>query len=355
MVPRVAAAPVKLERLREGLKALRIRKAGPSRMKGGYTMDDAGVFVGIDVSKDWLDIAILPSAEHSRVPYDRMHVGSLVKRMIKLCPVRIVLEATGGYEVLVAAALSDAALPVCVINPRQGRDFAKATGELAKTDRVDAHILALFGQSLRPPLRPLPDAQARELREIMDRRGQILEMLLAEKNRLQRIESKAVKTSLRSHIRYLERHLLKAETALSDQIHASPAWQADVDLLTSVPGVGQLTAANLTILLPEIGTIGRRQIAKLVGVAPLSRDSGARRGSRSIWGGRAQARRILYMPTLVAIQCNPVISALYLRLIERGKPKKVAIVACMRKLLIITNAMVRDRTPWCPELAAAHS
>ncbi len=318
-------------------------------------MDDVGVFVGIDVSKDWLDIAILPSADHSRVPYDRLHVGSLVKRMIKLCPVRIVLEATGGYEVLVAAALSDAALPVCVINPRQGRDFAKATGELAKTDRVDAHMLALFGRSLRPSLRPVPDAQTRQLREIMNRRGQILEMLLAEKNRLQRTESKIVKASLRSHIRYLERQLDKTETALADEIDASPTWQAQVNLLTSVPGVGQLTAANLTLLLPEIGTIGRRQIAKLVGVAPLSRDSGLRRGSRSIWGGRAQVRRMLYMPTLVATRYNPVISALYNRLVERGKPKKVAIVACMRKLLVITNAMVRDQTPWCPELAAALS
>lgn len=319
-------------------------------------MKDAdSVFVGIDVSKDWLDIAVLPSGEHSQVPYDRRHVGSLVKRMTELRPVRIVLEATGGYEVLVAAAFSDAALPVCVINPRQSRDFAKATGELAKTDRVDAGILALFGQSIRPPLRPLPDAHARRLREIMNRRGQILEMLLAEKNRLQRTESKIVKASLRSHIRYLERQIEKTETALSDQIRASPAWQADVDLLVSVPGVGQLTATNLTILLPEIGTIGRRQIAKLVGVAPLSRDSGSRRGSRCIWGGRAQVRRILYMPTLVAIQRNPPISALYTRLIERGKPKKVAIVACMRKLLIISNAMVRDRTPWCPELAAALS
>lgn len=315
--------------------------------------DSSDVFVGIDISKDWLDVAILPSGECDQFPYDRDAVCELVRQMAVLRPVRIVLEATGGYEVKVAVALSDAGLPVCVINPRQGRDFAKATGELAKTDRVDARILALFGKSLRPPLRPLPGTQARQLREIIDRRRQIVESLLAEKNRLQRAESKTVKASLRSHIRYLERQLSKMDDALSDHIKAHPAWQEKVDLLTSVPGVGQLTAANLTIMLPEIGTVGPKQIAKLVGLAPLCRDSGLRRGSRSIWGGRARVRKALYMPTLVASKNNPVISSLYNRLVENGKPKKVALVACMRKLLIICNAMIRDRTYWTPELAAA--
>lgn len=318
-------------------------------------MGGSDVFIGIDVSKDWLDVSIIPDGDEYRVSYSRVEVAKLVKRANEQCPERIVLEATGGYEVEIAAALSDAGLPVCVINPRQSRDFAKATGELAKTDRVDARVLAEFGRALRPPVRPLPDAAARQLREIVDRRGQILETLLAERNRLQRTEAKTVKASLRSHIQYLERQLEKMETVLSDQIKASPAWQEDVNLLTSVPGVGQLTAANLTIMLPEIGTMGRRQIAKLVGVAPLSRDSGSRRGSRSIWGGRAQVRKMLYMPTLVATKYNPEISALYNRLVERGKPKKVAIVACMRKLLIISNAMIRDRTTWTPELAAALS
>lgn len=318
-------------------------------------MSHACVFVGIDVSKDWLDVAMLPLGEEFRVSYKPAQVAQLVTKLHELGPVRIVLEATGGYEIEVAAAFSEAGLPVCVINPRQARDFAKATGELAKTDRVDARILALFGQSLLPPLRPLPDGEARLLREIMDRRRQILEILLAEKNRLQRTKSSSVRLSLRSHIRHLEGQLEKIENALSEQIHASPAWQADVDLLTSVPGVGLLTAAHLTILLPEIGTMGRRQIAKLVGVAPLSRDSGSRRGSRSIWGGRAHIRRLLYMPTLVATRCNPEISAFYQRLLERGKPKKVALVACMRKLLIISNAMIRDRTPWCPNIAATPS
>jgi transposase len=318
-------------------------------------MDGRNVFVGIDVSKDWLDVSEIPQSYEYRVPYSRLEIKELAERMMKLHPERIVLEATGGYEIEIAAALSGAGLPVCVINPRQIRDFARATGELAKTDRVDARILAAFGRALRPPVRPLPEEQARHLREIIGRRGQILETLLAEKNRLQQTESKTVKASLRSHIRYLERQLKKMEIALSDHIKASPAWQEDVDLLTSVPGVGQLTAANLTILLPEIGTMGRRQIAKLVGVAPLSRDSGLRQGSRSIWGGRAQVRRTLYMSTLVATKCNPVISSLYNRLVERGKPKKVAIVACMRKLLIISNAMIRDRTTWTPALAAALS
>lgn len=322
---------------------------------GGYIVKSAEVFVGIDISKDWLDVAVSPSSKEYRVAYKRKQLTKFVDEMVRLQPSRIILEATGAYEVEIAEALSNAELPVCVINPRQSRDFARATGELAKTDRVDARVLAEFGRALRPTVRPLASAHARQLREIMDRRGQILETLLAERNRLQRTESKTVKASLRSHIRYLERQLKKIEDALSDQINASPAWQEDVDLLTSVPGVGQLTAANLTILLPEIGTIGRRQIAKLVGVAPLSRDSGLRQGSRSIWGGRAQVRRALYMSTLVATRYNPVIAALYNRLVERGKPKKVAIVACMRKLLIISNAMIRDRTKWTPELAAALS
>lgn len=318
-------------------------------------MVSSDVFVGIDVSKDWLDISVLPLGDEYQISYVRRELSVFVKRMSDLCPKRIILEATGGYEVEIAAALSDAGLPVCVINPRQSRDFARATGELAKTDRVDARVLAEFGRALRPPVRPLPEESARHLREIMERRGQILETLLAEKNRLQRTKSKTVRGSLRSHIRYLERQLKTMEDALSDQIKASPAWKEDVDLLTTVPGVGPLTAANLTILLPEIGTMGRRQIAKLVGVAPLSRDSGLRRGSRSIWGGRAQVRKTLYMSTLVATRYNPVIAALYNRLVERGKPKKVAIVACMRKLLIIGNAMIRDRTAWTPELAAAVS
>ena len=318
-------------------------------------MEGTEVFVGIDVSKDWLDVAELPPGKESRVAYKRKHLKKLIEEMARLHPSRIILEATGGYEVEIAAALSDAGLPVCVINPRQSRDFAKATGELAKTDRVDARVLAEFGRALRPSVRPLASADARQLREILDRRGQILEMLLAEKNRLQRTESKTVITSLQSHIRYLNRQLEKVEAALSNLIKASPAWQEDIDLLTSVPGVGQLTAANLTIMLPEIGSLGRKQIAKLVGVAPLSRDSGRSRGSRSIWGGRAQVRRTLYMSTLVATRYNPVISVLYTRLIERGKPKKVAIVACMRKLLIICNAMLRDRSSWTPELATARS
>jgi len=318
-------------------------------------VEGAEVFVGIDVSKDWLDVAVLPRGEENRVAYKQKQLTYLVEEMARLQPIRIILEATGGYEVEVAAALSGAGLPVCVVNPRQSRDFAKATGELAKTDRVDARVLAEFGRALRPSVRPLASANARQLREILDRRRQILAMLLAEKNRLQRTGSKTVKASLRSHIRYLDRQLEKAETGLSDLIKACPAWQEDVDLLTSVPGVGQLTAANLTIMLPEIGSIGRKQIAKLVGVAPLSRDSGLSRGSRSIWGGRAQVRRTLYMSTLVATRYNPVISAVYNRLIERGKPKKVAIVACMRKLLIICNAMIRDRSSWTPELAEARA
>lgn len=318
-------------------------------------MEGTEVFVGIDISRDWLDVASIPSGNERRVPYRRKSLEELAEEISSLRPSRIILEATGGYEVEIATALSERDLPVCVINPRQLRDFARATGELAKTDRVDARVLAEFGRALRPTVRPLASGDARQLREILDRRRQILEMLVAEKNRLRRTESKAVKASLRSHIRFLDRQLENTETALFDLISANPAWQEDVNLLTSVPGVGQLTAANLTVMLPEIGSMGRRQIAKLVGVAPLSRDSGLSRGSRSIWGGRAQVRKVLYMSTLVATRYNPVISALYTRLIDRGKPKKVAIVACMRKLLIICNAMVRDRSLWTPELAATRT
>jgi transposase len=313
------------------------------------------VFVGIDVSKDWLDVAVQPKGEEWRVAYRQKYVRGLVQEMVALRPERIIVEATGGYEVEIASALWEGGLPVCIVNPRQCRDFARATGELAKTDRIDARILAEFGRALCPPIRPLPDLDARQIREILHRRGQILTMILAEKNRLRKTESKTARASLRSHIRHLESQLQKIDKALADQIKASPVWQNEVDLLTSVPGVGQLTAANLTIFLPEIGSMGRRQIAKLVGVAPLSRDSGLSRGSRSTWGGRAQVRRMLYMATLVATRYNPVISALYNRLIDRGKPKKVAIVACMRKLLIICNAMIRDNSRWTPALAIARS
>jgi transposase len=315
-------------------------------------VDDIEVAVGIDISKEWLEVAVVPSGERLRLRRDAAGISELVKKTKQLGPARIIVEATGGYETCVAASLADAALPVCVINPRQVRDFAKATGELAKTDRVDARILAEYGAMLRPPLRPVPDKTIRQLRGILDRRRQLTHMLIAEKNRLPMASAKPVVRSIKRCIRLLERELEKIESDLENELRDHPAWQADVDLLTTTPGVGQLTAAHLTVLLPELGSLKARQISKLVGVAPLSRDSGSKHGSRHIWGGRAQVRTLLYMPTLVAIRCNPVIAAMYQRLLAAGKPKKVAIVACMRKLLVILNAMARDHTPWDPQLAA---
>ena len=316
-------------------------------------MDDIEVAVGIDISKDWLEVAAVPDGKSFRLRHDAAGISELVKKMKQLAPVRIIVEATGGYEACLAASLADAALPVCVVNPRQTRDFAKATGELAKTDRVDARILAEFGAKLCPPLRPVPDTTTRQLRETLDRRRQLTHMLIAEKNRLPMASAKPVVRSIKRCIRLLERELEKIESDLENELRDHPAWQADVDLLTTTPGVGQLTAAHLTVLLPELGSLKARQISKLVGVAPLSRDSGTKHGTRHIWGGRSQVRTLLYMPTLVATRYNPVIAAMYQRLLAAGKPKKVAIVACMRKLLVILNAMARDRTPWDPQLAAA--
>ena len=317
------------------------------------TLKSIACAVGIDVSKDWLDVAVMPGGESSRIRYTRSGLSDLVDRLRKIAPVRIILEATGGYETRVAAVLSDAEMPVGVINPRQGRDFARATGELAKTDRVDARILAEFGLKIRPPLRPIPDKVARDLRETLDRRRQIMQMLIAERNRLRLTSAKPAVRSIKAVIRSLTRQLERIEDDLERELKDHPAWQADVDLLTTVPGVGQTTAANLTILLPELGQLKARQISKLVGVAPLNRDSGTVSKTRHIWGGRAQVRTLLYMPTLVATQRNPVIAAMYERLLEKGKPKKVALVACMRKLLVCLNAMARDQTPWSPELAAS--
>ena len=316
-------------------------------------MDDIEVAVGIDISKDWLEIADVPDGESFRLRHDAAGISELVEKMKQLAPVRIIVEATGGYEACLAASLADAALPVCVVNPRQTRDFAKATGELAKTDRVDARILAEFGAKLRPPLRPVLDTTTRQLREVLARRRQIKQMIIAEENRLKLTSAKPAVRSINRCVRLLKRQLEQLESDLEDELRNHPAWQADVDLLVTTPGIGKPTAAHLTILLPELGSLKARQISKLVGVAPLSRDSGTKHGTRHIWGGRSQVRTLLYMPTLVATRYNPVIAAMYQRLLAAGKPKKVAIVACMRKLLVILNAMARDRTPWDPQLAAA--
>ena len=261
----------------------------------------------------------------------------------------IVLEATGGYELLCVAALAAAALPVVVVNPRQVRDFARATGQLAKTDRIDADILALFAERVRPTVRPLPDAEAQELDALLARRRQLLEMLQAERNRLGQVFGRGkrpVKKSLKTHIAFLERELRITDTDLSEMIRRSPAWRERDDLLQSVPGIGRVVSLTLLADLPELGRLSRREIAKLVGVAPLSRDSGTFRGRRFVQGGRASVRAMLYMGALVATKRNVVIRVFYQRLVAAGKPKKLALVACMRKLLTILNTMVRTGQRW---------
>ena len=310
----------------------------------------AAQFVGIDVSKAQLDVAVRPSGETWTVAHDEAGLSALVARLRGLAPTLIVLEATGGLEVVLAGALATAALPVAVVNPRQVRDFARSTGTLAKTDRLDAQSLAHFAEALRPQPRPLPDAQAQELSALLQRRRQLVEMLTAEKNRLLSAAS-PIRKRLRTHITWLERELQSTNTALAEAIRQSPMWREKDELLQSVPGVGPVVTSTLLASLPELGTLTHKQIAALVGVAPLNRDSGTLRGRRTVWGGRAQVRAVLYMGAIVAARFNPVIRVFYQRLQRAGKAKKVALTACMRKLLTILNAMLKHRTPWRSEEA----
>jgi transposase len=306
----------------------------------------APCFIGIDVSKATLDIAVRPHGDTWQVANDATAVPALVTRLGALAPTLIVLEATGGFEHAVVGALAAAGLPVIVANPRQVRDFGKATGQLAKTDRIDAALLALFGERVRPEPRPLKDAAAEALDAVLTRRRQLLEMLTAEKNRLGFARTAAVRKSLQHHIRWLERQLADVDDDLEDAIEASPVWRATEDLLRSVPGIGPIVSRTLIGELPELGRLNRKQIAALVGVAPHARDSGTLRGKRMVWGGRAPVRAALYMSAVVASRHNPVIRAFYERLRAAGKPAKVALTACMRKLLIILNAMLKNQTPW---------
>ena len=301
-------------------------------------------FVGIDVAAAHLDVAVRPG-EAWRVANDEAGVAALAERLAALAPALVVLEATGGRELLAAGALAAAGLPVAVVNPRQVRDFARATGQLAKTDALDAQLLARFAAAVRPAPRPLPDAAAQELQAVLARRRQVVEMLVAERNRLGSAP-RPVRADIAAHVAWLRRRLAALDAALAELIRASPVWRAKEDLLRSVPGVGPVLATTLLALLPELGALDRKQVAGLVGVAPLNRDSGAFRGKRAVWGGRAAVRAALYMATLVATRHNPAVRAFYRRLCAAGKPKKVALTACMRKLLTILNAMVRDGTGW---------
>lgn len=306
------------------------------------------IFVGIDVAKDRLDVHVQPSGEAFSVSRDDAGLADLVRRLQTLGATLIALEATGGYEVVVAATLAAAALPVAVINPRQIRDFARATGRLAKTDALDAQAIAGFAAAVRPAARAVADAQARVLGELVARRRQLVEMLGAEHNRRRLIEQPTLKRRLDAHIRWLERALRELEDDIDTTVRSSPLWRATEDLLRSVPGIGPITAHTLIADLPELGQLDRRKIAALVGVAPINRDSGTLRGRRMIAGGRASVRHVLYMATLAAIRHNPVIAAFYQRFVTAGRPGKLALTAAMRKLLVILNAILRDQRPWQP-------
>jgi transposase len=312
----------------------------------------APMFIGIDVSKAHLDLAVRPSGDRWQVDNTAEGIAELVTQLSSRSPTLIVMEATGGWETQVAASLATAGLAVAVVNPRQVRDFAKSLGRLAKTDKIDALILARFAEAVRPEVRALPDAQTQQLQAVLVRRRQLIEMLVAEKNRLA-LTHPSMGPRLEEHIAWLEAELEELDQHLHDQLHASPLWREKEDLLRSVKGVGPVTATTLLAELPELGQLNRKQIAALVGVAPYNCDSGQMHGKRAIWGGRATVRTCLYMAALSASQHNVIIKAFYERLIQAGKKKKVALVACMRKLITILNAMVRSGKKWQPSLAAA--
>jgi transposase len=310
------------------------------------------VTVGIDVAKARLDVAVRPGGAGWAVPNDEDGIATLVARLAPLAPTLVVLEATGGLEVPAAAALAEAGLPVAVVNPRQVRDFARAVGQLAKTDALDAQLLARFGDVVRPVPRPLPDADAQALAALVARRRQVLAMLTAERQRLGTARA-PVRERVRAHVAWLEQELAALDDDLRQRVQESPIWRTKEDLLRSVPGIGPVVATSLLAELPELGTLDRKRLAALVGVAPLNRDSGTLRGKRLVWGGRGRVRTALYMAALVAVRHNALLRAFYARLLRAGKPKKVALTACMHKLLLILNAVLRAGAPWRQPATAA--
>lgn len=306
--------------------------------------------VGIDISKDNLDLCIEPDGEVLHLAYDDKGIAQVVSRLTQVAPTLIVMEATGGLEMRLASELAAKGLPVAVINPRQARDFAKATGQLAKTDLVDAAVLAAFARAIRPAVRPIKDVDTRELDDLVTRRRQLIDMRVQETLRLG-TASKVQRKSLTAHIAWLDKRIASLDDDLTKRLRASDAWRTKDDLLQSIPGVGAVTTLTLLAKCPELGALNRRQIAALVGVAPRANDSGKHRGKRFVWGGRADVRAVLYMATVSAIRCNSDIKAFAERLKQTGKPAKVVIVACMRKLLTIMNAMVKTNTQWIPKTA----
>jgi transposase len=312
-------------------------------------------FVGIDVSKQWLDVGWEPRQEVQRLGHDEVTITGLCERLAKERPTLVVLEATGGLETQLASALAAAGVAVAVVNPRQVRDYARACGRLAKTDRIDAQVLAAFAQAIRPQARAPRDEESRELGALLARRHQLIEMRVQERLRLERA-SPVQRESLKEHIAWLTERIERLDIDLTHRLRNSSLWREQEDLLKAIQGVGVITRAALLSGLPELGRLNRREIAALVGVAPFNRDSGQFRGQRVIWGGRAHIRRVLYMAAVAAARSNPVIRRFYQRLRANGKPAKVALVACMRKLLTIMNAMLKHRVPWNPNaLELQHS
>ena len=308
------------------------------------------VYVGIDVSKTCMDVAVRPTGQMWTISNDESGIREPVSRLKALDPAMVVLESMGGLELPSVAALAAAALPVAIVNPRQVRDFARATGTLAKTDALDAVALAHFADAVRPVVRPLKDAETQVLSSPVARRHQVVSIVVAEKNRLGSAIA-AVRPRIEAHIAWLEQELSDVDEGLRQTLRSSPEWREKDDILRSVPGVSKQISLALLSQLPELGTLNRRQVAALVGVAPFNRDSGTLRGKRQIWGGRARLRAVLYMGTMVASRFNPVIRDFYQRLLAAGKPKKVALTACMRKLLVILNSMLKSRSPWRAEHA----
>jgi len=302
-------------------------------------------FIGIDVSKQWLDVACLPEREVQRFANDGPGLEQLRPWLAHLAPELIVLEATGGFETRAATALAAEGLALAVVNPKHVRDFARAFGILAKTDRIDALVLAAFAEKVHPPVRPLPDEERRELIDLVDRRRQLVTMRAEEKTRLAQATA-AARQDIKEHIQWLDERLRRLDIDLTAKLRSSSLWKAKEEILTSVPGVGRVTVVTLLARLPELGSLNRRAIAALTGVAPFARDSGQHRGRRMIWGGRADVRSVLYMATVTAARINPVIRSFYLRLKLAGKPPKVALTACMRKLLTILNTMLRNNQSW---------
>jgi len=311
----------------------------------------SNVFIGIDIAKEKFDVCVLPSEECWTSTADSEGIAHTVDRVVSLRPACLVMEATGGLEIEIAAELTSAGIPVAVMNPQQVRQFARSLGKLAKTDTIDARVLALYAQKIQPECRPLRTEEERALRDLVTRRRQLIEMRIMESNRLSKRLPRRVSRSILLLIKTIDREVKEIDREIRTRIKESPVWRVKDDLLQSIPGIGEITAALLVADLPELGRLNRRQIASLTGLAPMNRDSGTLRGRRTIIGGRGVVRAGLYMPTLAAIRNNPIIKQFRNRLLKKGKLKKIITTACMRKLLTILNAVMRDSKPWTPKLA----